>query len=100
MGLATVNYVVDGVEEYIGVTIISPKNEEIRVMLTEKMGRACTIFQGKQGYSQNGYHREDTVIIYTVMTRLELAKLSTEIDKIDKNAFIVMGVVKDRSKVE
>ncbi len=28
------------------------------------------------------------------MTRLELAKLSTEIDKIDKHAFIVMGVVK------
>ncbi len=64
-------------------------------MLTEKMGRACTIFQGKQGYRQNGNHREDTEIVYTVMTRLELAKLSTEIDKIDKNAFIVMGVVKD-----
>lgn len=91
----TVNYVVDGVEEYIGVTIISPRSEEIRVMLTEKMGRACTIYQGKQGYSPNGRLREDTTIIYTVMTRLELAKLSTEIDKIDKNAFIVMGVVKD-----
>ncbi|WP_373519228.1 YitT family protein [Pricia sp.] len=91
----TVNYVVDGVEEYIGVTIISPKNEEIRVMLTEKMGRACTIFQGRQGYSKNGDQRKDTEIVYTVMTRLELAKLSTEIDKIDKNAFIVMGVVKD-----
>lgn len=91
----TVNYVVDGVEEYIGVTIISLENEEIRVMLTEKMGRACTIYRGKQGYSPDGGQREDTVIIYTVMTRLELAKLSTEIDKIDKNAFIVMGVVKD-----
>ncbi len=91
----TVNYVVDGVEEYIGVTIISPKNEEIRVMLTEKMGRACTIFQGRQGFSKNGGQRQDTEIVYTVMTRLELAKLSTEIDKIDKNAFIVMGVVKD-----
>ncbi|HDZ13835.1 hypothetical protein LCGC14_1246620 [marine sediment metagenome] len=91
----TVNYVVDGVEEYIGVTIISPKNEEIRVMLTTKMERACTIYQGKQGYSPHGGQRQDTVIIYTVLTRLELAKLSTEIDKIDKNAFIVMGVVKD-----
>ncbi len=91
----TVNYVVDGVEEYIGVTIVSSKNEEIRVMLTEKMGRACTIFQGKQGYSKEGGPRSATEIVYTVMTRLELAKLSTEIDKIDKNAFIVMGVVKD-----
>lgn len=91
----TVNYVVDGVEEYIGVTIISEKNEEIRAMLTEKMGRACTIFQGKQGYSKEGGQRMPTEIVYTVMTRLEIAKLSTEIDKIDKTAFIVMGVVKD-----
>ena len=91
----TVNYVVDGVEEYIGVTIISPQNEEIRIMLTKRMGRACTIYKGRQGYTPNGEERKETDIIYTVMTRLELAKLSTEIDKIDKNAFIVMGVVKD-----
>jgi len=29
------------------------------------------------------------------MIRLELTRLSAEIDKIDKNAFIIMGVVKD-----
>jgi uncharacterized membrane-anchored protein YitT (DUF2179 family) len=29
------------------------------------------------------------------MTRLELAKLYTEIDKIDKKAFVVIGIVKD-----
>ena len=33
----TVDFVVDGVEEYIGVTIISSKHEEIRIMITEKM---------------------------------------------------------------
>lgn len=91
----TVNYVVDGVEEYIGVTIISAKNEEIRIMLTEKMRRACTIYKGQGGYNQFGGQRKNMEIIYTVMTRLELARLSTEIDKIDKTAFIVMGVVKD-----
>lgn len=91
----TVNYVVDGVEEYIGVTIISPKNEEIRIMLTEEMNRACTVYKGKSGYSKFGAPRQSMDIIYTVMTRLELARLSTEIDKIDKSAFMVMGVVKD-----
>lgn len=91
----TVNYVVDGVEEYTGVTIISDKNEEIRQMLTEKMGRACTIIYGKGGYSKNGGDRTPIKIIYTVMTRLEIARLSTEIDKIDKRAFVVMNVVKD-----
>ncbi len=91
----TVNYVVDGVEEYIGVTIISDQHEAIRLMLTEKMGRACTIYMGKQGYSKYGGRRKETEIIYTVVTRLELARLSTEIDKIDKKAFIVMDLVKD-----
>ena len=91
----TVNYVVDGVEEYIGVTIVSHKSEEIRIMLTQSMGRACTIYQGRQGYSKDDTERLSTEIVYTVMTRLEIARLSTEIDKIDKRAFIVMNVITD-----
>ncbi|MDO5971587.1 YitT family protein [Flavivirga aquimarina] len=90
----TVDFVVDGVEEYVGVTIISNKHEELRIMLTEKLRRACTIYAGKGGYGKQG-HSYDKDIIYTVVTRLELAKLQTEIDKIDRNAFTIMGVVKD-----
>lgn len=90
----TVDFVVDGVEEYVGVTIVSTKHEALRLMLTEELRRACTIYAGKGGYGKNGesYNKD---IIYTVVTRLELAKLETEIDKIDKNAFIIMGIVKD-----
>lgn len=90
----TVDFVVDGVEEYVGVTIISNKHEDIRLMLIEKLRRACTIYAGKGGYGSTGYSY-DKDIIYIVVTRLELAKLQTEIDKIDKKAFIIMGVVKD-----
>ncbi|MDW5287697.1 YitT family protein [Formosa sp. PL04] len=90
----TVDFVVDGVEEYVGVTIISEKHEEIRIMVTEKLRRACTIYTGKGGYNQEGGVQEKD-IIYTIVTRLELAKFETEIDKIDRNAFIIMGVVKD-----
>jgi uncharacterized membrane-anchored protein YitT (DUF2179 family) len=90
----TVDFVVDGVEEYVGVTIISEKHEDIRIMITEKLRRACTIYAGKGGF---GKHKEgyDKNIIYTVVTRLELPKLKTEIDKVDKKAFRVMGIVKD-----
>lgn len=90
----TVDFVVDGVEEYVGVTIISNYHEAIRTMLIEKLHRACTIYAGKGGF---GKQKEsyDKDIIYTVVTRLELSKLQTEIDKIDRNAFIVMGTVKD-----
>jgi uncharacterized membrane-anchored protein YitT (DUF2179 family) len=34
-------------------------------------------------------------IIYTVITRLELNKLNTAIERIDKNAFVIMNSVKD-----
>lgn len=90
----TVDFVVDGVEEYVGVTIISIEHEKIRNMLIEKLRRACTIYAGKGGYGTRG-KSYDKDIIYTVVTRLELAKLHTEIDKIDKDAFIIMGIVKD-----
>ncbi len=90
----TVDFVVDGVEEYVGVTIISNKHDELRFMITKKLRRACTIYAGKGGYGSSGASY-DKDIIYTVITRLEIAKLQTEIDKIDKNAFTIMGVVKD-----
>ncbi len=90
----TVDFVVDGVEEYVGVTIISNKHEDLRIMITEKLLRACTIYAGKGGFGAQG-KSYDKDIIYTVVTRLELAKLQTEIDKIDRNAFIIMGIVKD-----
>ncbi|MFI0428304.1 YitT family protein [Mariniflexile sp. HMF6888] len=90
----TVDFIVDGVEEYVGVTIISNKHVDMRIMLTEKLRRACTIYAGKGGLGKSG-DSYDKDIIYTVVTRLELAKLQTEIDKIDRNAFIIMGIVKD-----
>ncbi|MCB0447546.1 MAG: YitT family protein [Gelidibacter sp.] len=90
----TVDFVVDGVEEYIGVTIISEKHEAIRTMIIEKLNRACTIYAGKGGYGKRG-NSYDKDIIFTVLTRLEMSKLETEIDKIDKDAFIIMGMVKD-----
>ncbi|OYX23391.1 MAG: hypothetical protein B7Z06_10310, partial [Flavobacteriales bacterium 32-35-8] len=90
----TVDFVVDGVEEYVGVTIISEKHQDLRTMIIKNLRRACTIYAGKGGYGTNG-ESYDKDIIYTVVTRLELARLQTEIDKIDKRAFIIMGIVKD-----
>ena len=86
----TVDFVVAGIEEYVGVTIISDKSESIRLAITENLGRGCTMYSGKMGQSL-----KPTEIIFTLITRLELAKLHTEIDKIDKNAFMVMHSVKD-----
>ncbi|MFA8433270.1 MAG: YitT family protein [Marinifilaceae bacterium] len=91
----TVDFVVSGIEEYVGVTIISEKSEEIRLVIIEKLGRGCTLYCGKKGYAQRGETLKDTNIVYTLLTRLEVSKLQTEIEKIDKNAFIVMHSIKD-----
>lgn len=91
----TVDFVVSGIEEYVGVTIISAQFEEIRLMIIEKMGRGCTLYSGKRGFSKRGESLKTTEVVYTVLTRLELAKLKTEIDKIDKEAFIISHSIKD-----
>ncbi len=90
----TLDFFVEGIEEYIGVTIISIHSEEIRQMITTKLGRGVTIFSGKRGYGKRGESKE-VDIIYTVVTRLEINKLNTEIEKIEPSAFVVMTSVKD-----
>jgi uncharacterized membrane-anchored protein YitT (DUF2179 family) len=90
----TLDFIVEGIEEYIGVTIISPQSEEIRQMIINQMGRGVTIYSGKGGYGKRG-ETKDVDILYTVITRLELHKLNAELERIDSNAFIVMNRVKD-----
>ena len=91
----TVDFVVSGVEEYVGVTIISDKSEEIRLAIIENMGRGCTVYLGKKGFAKRGEVLKKTDIVYTLLTRLELSKLQAEVDKIDSEAFITMHTIKD-----
>ncbi|MBQ0735384.1 YitT family protein [Aquimarina celericrescens] len=90
----TLDFVIEGIEEYTGVTIISEHNQEMRTMITEKMRRGVTIYQGKQGYGSHE-NLDDIDIIYTVITRLEISKLNNEIEKIDPKAFVIMHSIND-----
>ena len=90
----TLDFIVEGIEEYIGVTIVSSHSEEIREMIIHQMGRGVTVYSGKRGYGKRG-ETKDVEIIYTVITRLEINKLNTEIQKIEPSAFVVMNRVKD-----
>lgn len=90
----TLDFIIEGIDEYIGVTIVSSHSDEIREMIINVMGRGVTVYSGKRGYGKKGETRE-VDIIYTVITRLELNKLNTEIQKIEPNAFVVMNSVKD-----
>jgi len=90
----TLDFIIEGIEEYIGVTIISTHSENIRKMIIEILGRGVTIYNGKRGFGKTGDTREMD-IVYTVVTRLELNKLNIEIEKIDPNSFVVMSSIKD-----
>lgn len=91
----TVDFVVHGIEEYTSVMIISERSMEIRDSIINKMGRGVTILKGKSGYGKTGHREKDLDIVYSVITRLELQKLKTEIARIDPEAFVVENSVND-----
>lgn len=91
----TVDFFIEGIEEYTGVIIISVKHEEVRKMITEVMGRGVTIYKGEKGFGKTGNSTDDIKIVFTVITRLEISKLNQEIESIDPNAFVVMNSIKD-----
>lgn len=91
----TVDFIIEGIEEYTGVTIISVKADKIQSMIPDKLGRGITVYKGERGFGKSGEKLYDMKIIYTIVTRLEVSKLKLEIEKIDPNAFVVMSSVKD-----
>lgn len=91
----TVDFILEGIEEFTGVTIISVHSDEIVAFIKQNMGRGLTVYSGKRGYGKRGESDAETDIIFTVVTRLEINRLTNEIEKIDPNAFIVMQSIKD-----
>jgi len=91
----TVDFILEGVDEFTGVTIISVKSGQITDLIQNRLGRGLTIYQGKKGVGKRGESANTTDIIFTVVSRLEVGRLTAEIELIDRNAFIVMHPVKD-----
>ncbi len=93
----TVDFVVHGIEEYTSVMIVSEKSEEVKDAIINNIGRGVTVLKGKGGggYGKKGHRTFDVDVIFTVITRLELQKLKTEIAKIDPDAFVVENSVND-----
>ncbi|MBP8115155.1 MAG: YitT family protein [Ferruginibacter sp.] len=90
----TLDFIIEGIEEYTGVTIVSDQHEQIRNMLVDHLGHGVTTYTGKSGFGKKG-ETKNTDIIYTVVTRLELNRLKSELEKIDKHAFIIMSSIRD-----
>ncbi|PAW94846.1 hypothetical protein CKK33_15630 [Mucilaginibacter sp. MD40] len=90
-----IDFILNGLEQYTGMTVVSTKGEQIRIAITQSLGRGVTVYEGRSGYGKDGHINSPREIIFTVATRLEVPLIKREILKIDPSAFIVQTSVDD-----
>src|SRR6202000_581537 len=92
----TINFVIEGLEEYTRFTIISGHSEEIKEKLVMDLGRGITIYKGERGFLKDSFEVSHPVdIIFTVVTRLEIRRLRNIVQSIDPKAFMFTGTIKE-----
>ncbi|WP_026954579.1 YitT family protein [Algoriphagus vanfongensis] len=91
----TVDFIINGVEEYLGVMIMSPHNEDIKQMISFDLGRGVTVLKSDGGYGAKAQELPDRKVLFCVITRLEVTRLLSEVNKIDPSAFVIQYPIKD-----
>jgi len=85
-----IDIVIDGLDESKAVIIVSDHSASIAEALMARLGRGVTILHGEGAYKGDEKH-----ILYTVITRLEMAKFKSLVSEIDEDAFITINDVHD-----
>lgn len=94
----SIDYVVEGIEAYTGVTIISAQSDLLKHRLVNEMGRGITVYKGERGFLPGQFETSaDCDIIFTVVTRLELRKLKNLVHETDPKAFIFANTIREAS---
>jgi uncharacterized membrane-anchored protein YitT (DUF2179 family) len=92
----TTNFVVEGLEEYTSVTIVSAHSGPIKEKLVKDFGRGITVYKGERGFLRDSFEVSYPCdIIQTVVTRLEVSRLKGMIYAIDPKAFVVTARAKE-----
>lgn len=92
----TINFVIEGIEEYTGVTIISSQSEKVKEKLVLGLGRGITVYKGERGFMKESFDISQPVdIVFTVVTRMELRRLKNMVHGIDPKAFIFTSIIKE-----
>ncbi|MCK5125742.1 MAG: YitT family protein [candidate division Zixibacteria bacterium] len=82
----TIDAVLTGLDDKKAVFIISDKHEEIRLVILEKMDRGGTYLM-----ASGLYHKDsEKKMIFSALSRREMAKLQSYIKRIDPEAFIMV----------
>ncbi|MCI2227963.1 YitT family protein [Polaribacter sp. MSW13] len=80
--------VIEGFEDFIGVTIVSKEYDLIKIAILEELGTGLTVYKGSSGFGSKG-EAEDFDIIHSIINRIDIKKMYRLIKEIDPNAFIV-----------
>ncbi len=92
------DYVVDGIEEFTAMNIISAQQEEIKNFLVNELGKGITVYKGERGYLPGSFDiKSDCEIIVTIVTRLEIKQIEEGIREIDPKAFVYIQSIKEAS---
>jgi len=86
----TVDFLIHGLEEYTAITIMSEKNDEIRLAIVRDLQRGVTVYKGRGGHSDT-----EQDILFCVVTRLEIGRVKTVVRDLDSKAFIVVNPLAD-----
>ncbi|TCK66882.1 uncharacterized membrane-anchored protein YitT (DUF2179 family) [Winogradskyella wandonensis] len=79
---------IEGFEDFIGVTIVSKKYEEIESAIIKDLGVGMTLYKGTRGVGNSGKY-EDFDIIHSIINRIDIKKMHRIVKTIDDDAFIV-----------
>lgn len=92
----TISFVIEGLEEYTGVTIVSAESDKIKEQLVMSLGRGITVYKGERGFLKDSFEvSQPTDIVFTIVTRLEVRRLRNLVHHIDPNAFIFTSTIKE-----
>ena len=80
-----IDMVSEGMDQAKAVTIITDKSEDISEAILKRLGRNVTIMNGNGMMSH-----PDKIILYVVITRLELPELRSIIKEADVNSFVTV----------
>jgi uncharacterized membrane-anchored protein YitT (DUF2179 family) len=90
------DYVVDGIEQYTSIHVISAQYELVKNFIVNELGKGITVYKGERGYLPGSFDvKQDCEIIVTVVTRLEINQIQGSISKIDPKAFMYIQNVKE-----
>ncbi len=92
----TINFVIDGLEEYTAVNIISGESLVLKERLVKEMGKGITVYKGERGFLKDSYEKSYPAdIIFTVVTRLEVRRLKNLVNEVDPKAFVYTYTIKE-----